>query len=187
VNTITTGVDLETIKQVAEELATDIVYDDNGRLAGYEAEQEDDNCSGLYRTVIIQDGIAYKIQRRNPSNQNLREWKRYRLADPALRAIMAEALYLSNCRRVLAMECVEVVLVNVESKYAKKDAFNKVLRDTMRDLGYPRDIINTMTNDNHPANIGIGFDGVVKWIDYAGEMPSDWNDEDGDDVDSDGE
>ncbi len=178
--TTTTSVDLETIKQTAENIAASVVYDNDGCLV----QKHDDEYlhatqlrildDGYYRTVTVQDGIVYKVLKNYSSTQNRREWQLYRNAPPVLRAIMAEALYLSKCGRVLAMERVASTLKDADPTGEKRATFNTHLEKILYNLGYANEKISEMMQDNHPANIGITFDGIVKWIDYASETAEDF-------------
>jgi hypothetical protein len=174
-STITSiSIDLETIKVTVKQIAADAVYREDRLdirirralgIVGY------DNV-GVYRTVAIRDNVAYKILHDLHCQHNKREWDLYHNVSDAARAMMAEPYYISECGRVIAMEGMAKILredaAGTSFSYPPLIAFNEKLRVQLEKC-YDRDKVSHLMSDNHAGNIGIGFDGMMKWIDYASE------------------
>ncbi len=168
---VNTSIDLETIKATVQQIAADANY--HGSCLdpcifptlgiGYEN-------TGVYRAVAIQNNIAYKILKDLNYPHNRWEWDLYQKVSDAVRAMMAKPLHISTCGRVMAMEGMVKILREDANgalfSYPPLVAFNTKLKLQLEKC-YGRDKVSRLISDNHAGNVGIGFDGVVKWIDYA--------------------
>lgn len=157
-------------KRVRELAATS--YDEDGRCKIHSP------THGCYRTVIVENGVAYKFANWDRyAKHNRTEWNLYYRVSPSMRRMMAKPLAISSCGRVIAMELVPTTVARSDKHdYRDGDRFNTRLRDFLAAEGFSPGDIAALTSDNHNNNIGVREDGELCWIDYAN-----WGDDEGTD------
>lgn len=143
---------------------------------GYLLEEwEDDHGKGSFRSVIVEDDIAYKFARNDEyAYMNKAEWDAYHKFPASVKSITTKPLAISNCGRVMAIEAVEKTLYdtyrddnNDDYTYEARE-FNEKLRELLKDSGEFSDgEVAHLMSDNHENNIGVR-NGKLLWIDFAG-------------------
>lgn len=161
----------QAIREKVEHLAS-VAFTSTGRVL---EKYQTPGYRGCSRTVLIdrEHGVAYKLMMgglRSTANDNWREWRLWRKLPPEARLITAEALAISKCGKVLAMELMGETLNKScddpdEMDRIRKE-FNAYLKLCLAER-FTEAQIEDMMEDNHSANMAYREDGSLAWIDYA--------------------
>lgn len=130
---------------------------------------------GCSRTVLLdkEHGVAYKLAMGSLSStaeDNWKEWRLWRKLPLEARLITAEALTISKCGKVLAMELVGKTLNkscdDLDEMDRIREEFNAYLKLCLLE-SFTEEQVEDMMEDNHSGNMAYREDGSLAWIDYA--------------------
>lgn len=159
------------ITKRVKELAKD-AFDAHGMV---KSEYVDYGKTGCYRSVYVENGIAYKLSREDDAiHTNRQEWETWQTLPESVRKVTAKPLAISNCGRVIAFECIPETVSQwgerTDNFYTWRDdlrAFNRNLKRLLEENGFSRDEIMALLDDNHGNNVGVRENGDLVWIDFA--------------------
>lgn len=138
---------------LAEEMSLD--YSD-----GYYQRSKGQDSDGLYRSVILRDGYAFKAIKSTVNPDCIAEWDFYTLTTDEIRAMLAKPVYVSRNGRVIVVEEVRVG-VYPDDEQALAELERSLRRLSKETYGFD------YFCDFGTRNMGFTQDGRAVMIDWA--------------------